>query len=88
MQEDHLIVRLAKDERSLLLEHFALADHIRGALEGADKATVYLPLTRSEADDLREQAGELFQSIGLGPDNLPTVEGRHLDQLIDKLYSG
>lgn len=54
----------------------------------SSRSEVEVSMTTDEADRLREQAGDLFQEIGLGPDEEPTVDGRLLDALIDRLYRG
>ncbi len=82
------LIRLSRDERRVLLEHFNLPPALRTHLAelNADSADVWM--STDEAEDLREQAGELFQLLGLNSEMQPTPTGIVLDALIDKLFAG
>lgn len=81
-------VRLTRSEQVLLLERFVLTEDVRNQIGRADREVAEVWLTREEADDLREQAGELFQELGLNAHDEPTAPGKVLNKLIDKLFAG
>lgn len=69
-----------------MLRRFALPEGLREQIQSESARPVEIWMTADEADELREQAGDLFQEVGIGPDEEPTVDGRLLDALIDRLY--
>ena len=85
---NQVCIRLTRPERLLMLRRFALPDGLREQIQSESVRPVEVWMTADEADELREQAGELFQEVGIGPDEAPTADGRLLDELIDRLYHG
>lgn len=81
-------VRLTRSEQLLLLQQFVLSDEVRDQIGRGDREVAEVWLTSEQADDLREQAGDLFQEIGLDARDEPTAAGKVLNNLIDKLFTG
>jgi hypothetical protein len=80
-------IRLTRAEQRLLLERFTLPTELREQLH-PDREVVEVLIAEADAEELRDQAGDLFQEIGVDPSNSPTAEGRTLDGLIDKFFTG
>jgi hypothetical protein len=82
------LVRFTRSEQLLLLQRFVLPDEVREQIGQGDREVAEVWLTRDQADELRDQAGDLFQEVGLDARDEPTAIGRLLDDLIDKLFTG
>lgn len=84
-----ICVRISREERLSLLKRFDLSDELREQLlsiNNSNPSDVWLG--REEALAIREQAGELFQEFGFGPDDSVSQEGKLLEDLIDKFFVG
>lgn len=81
------LVRLTRLEQQILRKRFKLTTDLRNQLH-SERELLEVLISDADAEELRDQAGDLFQEIGSGPDNSPTPEGRTLDGLIDKFYTG
>jgi hypothetical protein len=78
-------VRLTAHERELLLTRFTLSSTLHAALEHAKADASDVCIEYEEAESLRDQAGDLFQEVGLDASMTATPQGKLLDSLIDKL---
>ena len=76
------MIRLAEKDVLFLLEKLDLPRELRHKLE--QRAL----LTEDEADDLRNLCGDRLAIQGFDLQYNPTREGRRLEDLIDKLYTG
>jgi hypothetical protein len=82
-------VRLSLEQRLLLLKRFDLPAEFRQQLASATSSRpVDYWLSRDEANNLREQAGDLFQEFGLAHDETVSREGQILEDLIDRFFVG
>jgi hypothetical protein len=81
-------VRFTRSERLLVLRLFEISVGLKEQLHRESSSSFDVWMSAVEADAMREQAGELFQLYGLGPDEQLTSDGRLLESLIDQLYRG
>lgn len=81
----HVCVRLTREERMLIDERFMISGELRCQMRNDSVHPVDVWMTVEEAEELRDQAGDLFQTIGFGEERGITAEGAILDRLIDRL---
>lgn len=81
-------VLLSREERMLLLREADLPATIRRQLQSESPHTTEVWLTVDEADDLRERVQDILQVSGFDENYAPTLQGRMLETLVDKLFTG
>lgn len=78
--------RLSSEDIKLIVEALDLPQRLRQKLNDSEGSG--LMIEDHEAEELRDLCGERLQTHGFDQGYEPTEEGRRLESLIDRLYTG
>jgi hypothetical protein len=81
-------VHLTREERLVLLGCSGLAAETHAQLESKSAHAVDVWMSIEEADELREQVQDRLQVSGFDENYNITPQGRVLEGLVDKLFTG
>ena len=80
------MIRLSRDDADFLVAVLELPSALRQKL--SDKGRQEISVSSDEANVLRDLCGERLQTHGFDKEYNPTEEGKRLENLVDKLFTG
>jgi hypothetical protein len=79
---------MTREDRLFLLAYMVVSTDLREQLDVPNSRPSEIWVTIEEADELREQLGDLLQTKGFDTEYRPTAIGKMAEQLLDKLFTG
>jgi len=81
-------IKLNKKEAEILKEALSNVNYRFDFLNFHEKEQLCLPISKNQADEIRDICAEYLQVVGFDENYCPTEKGKLLESLIDKFFIG